>query len=129
MRRRSTRGLAGSFGAVGALVIGVGASSSAPADFGDAGWLDTAVGNRAPMTVTESHSEWQDGLIVTRLSLRGEGDQAPELSVRALGGAVGDIVQVVGHALPPQPGTRLMIRLPAGPAGSGVWLMRNVSSD
>jgi hypothetical protein len=42
--------------------------------------------------------------------------------VKALGGQVGDLVQVVGHALPPRVGDSLRIRIGAGIKGETIWV-------
>jgi hypothetical protein len=72
------------------------------------------------LTVSEAESTWQGGVIVTQLSLRGAGSQ--EVHVRALGGRVGDLVQVVGHALPPGVGDAVRIKLSSLGDGESLWL-------
>ena len=78
------------------------------------------------MTVESAESSWQGDLIVTRLSLRGaHTDQT--LDVQTLGGQVGELVQVVGHALPPQIGDALRIKWVPGIKGQTVWVAPMVS--
>jgi Matrixin len=122
MRRRSTRNLALTATALGVLILGVGASSSAPSDGAEQAFM--GANDTVPMTVTGSESSWEGDLIVTRLSLRGAtGTEAsPELSVRTLGGQVGDLVQVVGHVLPPRVGDSLRIKVGQGVNGEAIWV-------
>jgi len=77
-----------------------------------------------PMTVQSSESSWEDGVIVTRLALRGTDAEhvTHEVTVKALGGQVGELVQVVGHVLPPQVGDSLRIRLGSGLEGEAIWV-------
>lgn len=62
------------------------------------------------MDVTAVHSEWQDGLIITRAALRPAncGDCA-ETSVRFYGGSVGNISQQVGLLQPPSVGASIRL--------------------
>jgi predicted Zn-dependent protease len=119
MRRRSLRGHALTAAAISALVMGVGTSDSAPN-----GSLVASVSQGSEetlsLTVSEAESTWQGGVIVTQLSLRGAGSQ--EVHVRALGGRVGDLVQVVGHALPPGVGDAVRIKLSSLGDGESLWL-------
>ena len=118
MRRRSTRNAALSVTALGALALFVGAEPGPSSD-------DLAAnGDSVPMTVESAESAWEGGVIVTRLSLRGvDGSDVPhELEVKTLGGQVGDLVQVVGHALPPRVGDALTIRLGSAIKGQTVWV-------
>jgi hypothetical protein len=123
MRRRASRERMASMAALGALVLGVGASGSLPLDMSDGLAFTSGDGSMA-MTVQSSEASWEDGVIVTRLSLRGTDtdNTTHEVTVKALGGQVGDLVQVVGHALPPQVGDSLRIRLGAGTGGEAVWV-------
>jgi hypothetical protein len=119
MRRRSTRGAALAATALGALVLGLGASGPAEEAQAFMGASDTV-----PMTVTGSESKWEGDMIVTSLSLRpaASGDAAQEVTVRTLGGQVGDLVQVVGHVLPPQVGDSLRIKVGTGTKGETIWV-------
>lgn len=119
MRRRSTRGAS----AAAALLLGV--TGGGPALSG-AGYVAEA---EVPMVVTGSESSWAGDVIVTRLSLRpsGAAADAEELTVRTLGGQVGDLVQVVGHALPPPVGATLRIKVGTGIKGEAVWVAPIVS--
>lgn len=122
MRRRATRERALAAAALGALVLGAGTSGVPSADAG-AGLAVLGGGDRVMMTVQSAVSSWEDGVIVTRLALRGgDGASAHELEVKALGGQIGDLVQVVGHALPPQVGESLQIRIGAGIEGDAIWV-------
>jgi hypothetical protein len=122
MRRRASRERVASAAALGALVLGFGASGSLPLDLSDgvAFTSDASV----PMTVQSAESSWENGVIVTRLSLRGTDseDTTHDVTVKALGGQVGDLVQVVGHALPPQVGDSLRIRLGTSVDGEAIWV-------
>ena len=125
MRRRSLRGRALLATALGTLLVGVGASDSAPLPAATATLLGGSAESVA-MTVTSSVSDWEQGLIVTHLSLRAP--DAREVNVSALGGRVGDLVQVVGHALPPQPGDAVRIKL-SSLDGEATWLAPMLSRD
>jgi hypothetical protein len=116
MRRRSVRGRALTVAALGALVLGVG-SGSAPSATAS---INQNGEETLSLTVSEAESTWQGGVIVTQLSLRGAGSQ--EVHVRALGGRVGDLVQVVGHALPPGVGDAVRIKVSSLGDGEGLWL-------
>jgi hypothetical protein len=122
MRRRASRERVASAAALGALVLGFGASGSLPLDLSDgiAFTSDASV----PMTVQSAESTWENGVIVTRLSLRGTDseDTTHDVTVKALGGQVGDLVQVVGHALPPRVGDSLRIRLGTAVNGEAIWV-------
>jgi hypothetical protein len=118
MRRRSLRGHALTAAALSALVMGVGASDSSPSGSASAS-ISQGSEETLSLTVSEAESTWQGGVIVTRLSLRGAGSQ--EVHVRALGGRVGDLVQVVGHALPPGVGDAVRIKL-SSLDGESLWL-------
>jgi Matrixin len=62
------------------------------------------------MVVTEVHSEWQDGLVVTRAALRpADCSDCDATSVRFLGGTVGNITQQVGRLRPPGVGARVLL--------------------
>jgi predicted Zn-dependent protease len=123
MRRRSLRGRALTVATLGALVFGVGASDSAPLHHSTAS-LVKGDSEMLALTVTQSESAWEGGLIVTRLSLRGRDDQAgtEDVKLRALGGRVGDLVQVVGHALPPNVGDAVRVKLSSLGGGDALWL-------
>lgn len=118
MRRRAIRSGALSATALGALALFAGGASQEPASqavaFG---------GEGLSMTVESAESAWEGGVIVTRLGLRGvDGSNVwHEVTLKALGGQVGDLVQVVGHALPPQVGDSLRVRLETG-NGDAIWL-------
>jgi hypothetical protein len=118
MRRRATRGAALTLAALSTLVIGVGASSSAPTG------LAADQSDSVAMTVTSSDASWEGDLIVTRLSLRGAGahGEPQDMTVRTLGGQVGELVQVVGHALPPQVGDSFRIKVSSGVKGESIWV-------
>ncbi len=119
MRRRSLRGGALTAAALGALLAGVGAPDSA-ADAAVIASVAQDGEQTLSLSVSEAESSWQGGVIVTQLSLRGQGSE--ELHVRALGGRVGDLVQVVGHALPPGVGDAVRIKLSSLGDGEGLWL-------
>lgn len=123
MRRRASRERVASAAALGALVLGALASGSLPEAMSD-GLAFTSGDAALPMTVQSSESSWEDGVIVTRLSLRGtDSDNVThDVTVKALGGQVGELVQLVGHALPPQVGDSLRIRLGAGSDGAAIWV-------
>jgi hypothetical protein len=73
--------------------------------------------------VTQSESRWEGGVIVTQLSLRSADSQSgSDVHVRAFGGKVGDLVQVVGHALPPKVGDAVRIKLSSVGGGDALWL-------
>lgn len=116
MRRRSLRGATLSGFAAAALSFGVGA----PSPESEQGSLALQGGAR-PMTVVGAESSWEGDLIVTRLSLRSE-DAPTTLSVKALGGQVGDLVQVVGHALPPAVGDAVNLKIGSGVNGEAIWV-------
>jgi len=118
MRRRATRNAALSVTALGALALFAGAEPRPAAD------VLASNGDSVPMTVESVESAWEGGVIVTQLSLRGvDGSNVPhEVKVKALGGQVGDLVQVVGHALPPRVGDSLTIRLGSAIKGETVWV-------
>ena len=121
MRRRATRNAALSSSALGALLVCVGASTSTPATGAGVAYL--GADDSLPMTVQSASSAWENGVIVTSLSLRGTGADHVEhdVTVKALGGQVGELIQVVGHALPPQVGDSLRIKL-GTTAGDAIWL-------
>jgi hypothetical protein len=122
MRRRARSERVASIAALGALVLGVGASGSLPFDMSE-GLAFTSGDGSLAMTVQSAESSWEDGVIVTRLSLRGtDAGGTHDVTVKALGGQVGDLVQVVGHALPPQVGDSLRIRLGASTGGEAIWV-------
>ena len=123
MRRRSLRGRALTMAALGVLVVGVGASDSTPLDHGLAS-LVKGDSETLALTVTHSESAWEGGVIVTQLSLRGAraSGGTEDVHVRALGGRVGDLVQVVGHVLPPQVGDAVRIKCSSLGGGEAVWL-------
>jgi predicted Zn-dependent protease len=130
MRRRSLRGRALTMAALGALVVGVGASDSTPLEHATAS-LVKGDSETLALTVTQSESAWEGGVIVTRLSLRGTNGPAStqDVHVRAFGGRVGDLVQVVGHALPPRVGDAVRIKLTALGGGDALWLAPAPPSD
>lgn len=117
MRRRALRGTVLTSGALAALLTYAGAWSASGVD----GEVLSLQGGAVPMRVTAAESSWEGDLIVTRLSLRSE-QSGRELSVRALGGQVGDLVQVVGHALPPTVGDSLHVKLSSGLNGEAIWV-------
>lgn len=119
MRRRSTRRwLAGASGA-GALTLALSSASIDGALLGDVG-CDIAASPSSSFTVVGSTAAWQDGLIVTELSLRTAAGGS--LQARALGGQVGDLVQVVGRALPPEPGQTLQLESRLDDSSGSLWL-------
>jgi hypothetical protein len=122
MRRRSTRERAVSAAAFGALILFVGASSST--SVAAEGVAFSAGDGSLPMMVQSAESSWQDGVIVTRLALHGVDAEnvSHDVTVKALGGQVGNLIQVVGHALPPQVGDSLRIKLGTGPQGEPIWV-------
>jgi hypothetical protein len=122
MRRRATRERALSAAALGALVLFAGASSTT-AGAGEGLAFMSADGS-LPMTVQSAESAWENGVIVTRLSLHGvDADQVShDVTVKTLGGQVGELVQVVGHVLPPQVGDSLTLRLGVGLDGEAIWV-------
>jgi hypothetical protein len=81
--------------------------------------------NVTPVVVTGASSHWDGGLIVTQLSLKTEPQSASEatreFTIETLGGQVGDLVQQVGHALPPEIGQMLVLR--SDDAGTGTRLL------
>jgi hypothetical protein len=121
MRRRALRPVTRSAAALGALALSVAASGRLPMTEGLA---FTAGDDSLPMTVQSAESSWEDGVIVTRLSLHGvdAANVSHEVTVKALGGQVGDLVQVVGHALPPQVGDSLRIKLGTDLTGQAIWV-------
>jgi hypothetical protein len=119
MRRRSARAATSALSVVAALVIGISGSSSSPS----AGLLASepaaspatlSQAEVVPAVVTGASSRWDGGLIVTQLSLKTEPQDASvaaqQFTLETLGGQVGDLVQQVGHALPPHVGQTLMLR-------------------
>lgn len=122
MRRRATRERALSAAALGALVLFVGASNSAPS--AGEGLAFTNADGSLPMTVQSAESAWEDGVIVTRLSLHGvDADHVShDVTVKTLGGQVGELVQVVGHVLPPRVGDALTLRLGTTAHGEAIWV-------
>jgi hypothetical protein len=123
MRRRARGERVASIAALGALMLGVGASGASALD-ASAGFALASADGSVPMIVQSAQSSWENGVIVTRLSLRGTDSDSVthDVSVKALGGQVGDLVQVVGHALPPQVGDSLRIRLGSSADGEAIWL-------
>jgi hypothetical protein len=124
MRRRSVRAAAAGVSVLGALVIGMSTSSSLPSKgvlfAGDTVHEGLAL-DVLPSVVTGAEARWEDGLIVTKLTLRTQpatGD-AHELSVDTLGGRVGDLVQQVGHVRPPIVGDALTLRFDDPSAAGG----------
>jgi hypothetical protein len=62
------------------------------------------------MVVTDAHSEWQDGLVVTSAALKPVDCVECEVTnIRFLGGTVGNITQRVGRLSPPGVGTRILV--------------------
>jgi hypothetical protein len=122
MRRRATRSAALSLTALSALVLFVGASNPSPHASDGAAFM--GVDASIPMTVQSSESSWEDGVIVTRLGLRGTdgANVTHEVTVKTLGGQVGELVQVVGHVLPPQIGDALRLRIGTGVKGESIWV-------
>jgi hypothetical protein len=122
MRRRATRSSALSLTALSALVVFVGASNPAPSVSDGVAFF--GADGSVPMTVQSSDSSWEGGVIVTRLGLRGTdgANVTHEVTVKTLGGQVGELVQVVGHVLPPQIGDSLRIRLGTGVKGETIWV-------
>lgn len=120
MRRRATRDAALLGLTATSLMIFVGASSSLPQPSSQIGALQ---GDGAlPFLVESAESAWEGDVIVTRLSLRTEGGEALPLEVKTLGGQVGELVQVVGHALPPRVGDSLTLKLGRAAPGETVWV-------
>ena len=122
MRRRATRSTALSLTALSALVVFVGASNPSPSVSDGVAFM--AADESVPMTVQSSESSWENGVIVTRLGLRGTdgANVTHEVTVKTLGGQVGELVQVVGHVLPPQIGDSLRLRLGTGVKGETIWV-------
>jgi hypothetical protein len=115
MRRRSVRAAAAGVSVLGALVIGMSTSSSLPSKgvlFAGDTVHEGLAQNALPSVVTGAEARWEDGLIVTKLTLRTQPatGEAHELSVETLGGQVGDLVQQVGHVRPPIVGDALTLR-------------------
>jgi hypothetical protein len=113
-RRRATRSAALSAALLGTFMAG----------FGTTGSLSTgtlALEGSVPMTVTAAQSSWEGDLIVTQLSLQ-SADASERVTLRALGGQVGDLVQVVGHALPPGVGDSVSIKVASGIKGEAIWV-------
>jgi hypothetical protein len=114
MRRRATRSAALSAALLGTFIAGMGTTapvSSSP----------LSLQGSAAMTVTAAESSWEGDLIVTRLSLQ-SADASEQMSLRALGGQVGDLVQVVGHVLPPNVGESVNIKVSSGIKGEAIWV-------
>jgi len=130
MRRRSLRGRALTAVALGALMIGVGASDSTPLEHATAS-LVQGDSEALALTVTQAESEWQDGVIVTKLSLHGADAQhgSQDVKISAYGGRIGDLVQVVGHALPPNVGDAVRIKLSSLGGGEDLWLSPVLSRE
>jgi hypothetical protein len=127
MRRRSTRERAVSFGALGAVGLFIGATAALPALSRDAAngvAFSAGDDGSVAMTVQSSEASWEDGVIVTRLALHGVDaeNHALDVTVKALGGRVGDLVQVVGHVLPPAVGDSLRIKVGSDTAGAAIWM-------
>jgi hypothetical protein len=122
MRRRATRSVGLSATGLGALLVCFGGSMSAP-DVSD-GVAFVGADGSVPMTVSSSESAWEGGVIVTRLGLRGADAEhvSHEVTVKTLGGQVGDLVQVVGHVLPPRVGDSLRIKIGTGVTGEAIWV-------
>lgn len=122
MRRRALRERAVSAVALGALGLFVGASGDTSR--GSEGLAFSSGDERVPMTVQSAESSWEDGVIVTRLGLRGTDGAGvvQEVTVKTLGGQVGELVQVVGHVLPPRVGDSLHIALGTGTTGETIWV-------
>jgi hypothetical protein len=120
MRRRAIRHAGLSATALGALVLFAGAGDSLPASES----LAFTAGDALPMTVLRADSSWEDGVIVTRLGLHGVDAEnvSHDVTVKALGGRVGDLVQVVGHALPPGIGDSLRLKLGTSVLGEPIWV-------
>jgi matrixin len=121
MRRRSARSAGLSATALGALLVCFGGSATTTASDGVA---FVGADGTIPMTVQSSESAWEGGVIVTHLALRGTdgANVSHEVSVKTLGGQVGDLVQVVGHVLPPRVGDSLRIKIGTGVTGEAVWV-------
>ena len=124
MRRRASRERVASAAVLGALVLGLGASGKLPIPHIGEGLAFTSGDGSVPMTVQSAESSWEDGVIVTHLALHGtdSNNVTHDVTVKALGGQVGDLVQVVGHVLPPQVGDSLRIRLGSGVKGEAIWV-------
>jgi matrixin len=122
MRRRAIRERALSVAALGALVLFMGAGSEQP--LGSEGLAFTSGEESLPMTVQSAESSWEDGVIVTRLGLRGSDGAGvvQTVTVKTLGGQVGELVQVVGHVLPPRVGDSLRLELGTGIQGESIWV-------
>lgn len=116
MRRRALRGGALAGAAAAGVLFGVGA----PSPEGEHRSLALR-GDGVSMTVSAAASSWEGDLIVTRLELRATGS-GETVAVRALGGQVGDLVQVVGHALPPNVGDSIRVNIGSGLNGEAIWV-------
>jgi hypothetical protein len=114
MRRRATRGTALSAALLGTFVVGMSTTGEVSSD-------TLALSGSVPMTVTAAESSWQGDLIVTQLSLQ-SADASEQVTLRALGGQVGDLVQVVGHMLPPNVGDSVSIKVGTGVKGEAIWV-------
>jgi matrixin len=129
MRRRSARAAASSVSVLGALLIGMSTSSSIPSAgglFAGDSVHEGLAANAVPSIVTGVESRWDGGLIVTKLTLRSEpkaGEAARQFAVETLGGQVGDLVQQVGHVMPPALGDELTLRFDDPSAAGGQRLL------
>jgi predicted Zn-dependent protease len=126
MRRRALRGPAAlTLTALGALLCG--SSGSAAPDSAPAAWQ--AADESVPMTVTSSESSWEGNIIVTRLGLQGvdAAHVSHSLTVRTLGGQVDNLVQVVGHLLPPRVGASLRMNINSSSADGALWVAPRTS--
>jgi hypothetical protein len=108
------------------LFIGAGAAlpTLASRDATDGAAFSAGDDGSVAMTVESSESSWEDGVIVTRLALHGvDAENQPlDVTVKALGGRVGDLVQVIGHVLPPAVGDSLRIKVGSDTAGAAIWM-------
>lgn len=127
MRRRAVRGRTLAFMALGAGFLGLGISDITPSSTARLG----SDRQKVAMQVESSEAAWEGGLIVTRLGLRAavRGQASRAISVRALGGRVGDLVQVVGHELPPRVGDAVQIELRSFDEQEPTWLAPVLSID
>jgi hypothetical protein len=125
MRRRAVRAVAAGVSVLGALLMGMSTSSSLPSAgslLAGEGVTNTLAANVVPSVVTGAESHWDGGLIVTKLTLRSEpkpGKASRQFSVETLGGQVGDLVQQVGHVMPPMVGDELTLRFDDPSAAGG----------
>lgn len=79
--------------------------------------------------VREATSAWQEGLVVTTLTLSPAQPEGSSVRVQALGGVVGGIGQRIGHALPPAQGDVIRLDLSGLDAHGAYRMMPIVAID